>query len=152
MAKIKLNLDSSEPITFLREVAIPTPSGAELKIGFHFKHRTREQMADLIEAHAKKADEHAEKAKADFDAQTAAAEKAEKAGKKPPATRPLADYTREAIARDVQAVMDVASDWEVEGIAFNTEALTKFFSFYAGAARAITADYRVSMNEGRLGN
>lgn len=134
MAKIKLNLESTDDLSFLREVAIPTPTGTPLKIGFRFKHRTREQMADLAEKHAKLAGEYAEQAKDDT------------------SEKPLRDYITSAIKRDVLTVMELATDWEVDGLEFNSHNLGRFFALYSGAARAISEDYRISMMEGRLGN
>lgn len=133
MAKIKLNLDSTDALTFTRKVNIPTPSGQPLVIPFVFRHRTREEMADLIEAHAKRATEHADSVKDDS------------------TDKPLREYVSAGIERDVQAVMDVASGWEAD-IEFNAKHLSRLFSLYGGAAKAIMDDYRVSMNEGRLGN
>jgi hypothetical protein len=130
---IKLNLEPTDPLTYKRAVAIPTPDGKPLKIEFTFKHRTREELAALFDAYLAKA-----KAAADEEADTERVS--------------LVEATKAAIARDVEAVLDVASDWNVDKYPFDAESLTKFLSIYPGAAVAIATDYRVSHTEGRLGN
>ena len=130
---IKLNLEPTENLTYKRTVAIPTPDGKPLKIEFTFKHRTREKLAELFDAYLAKA-------------KIAADEEAE--GER----GSILEATKAAIARDVDAVLDVASDWNVDQYAFNAENLSRFLSIYPGAAVAIATDYRVSLTEGRLGN
>ena len=130
---IKLNLEPTEPLTYKRAVAIPTPDGKPLKIEFTFKHRTREELAALFDAYLEKAKAAAED---ESDGERGS----------------LVEATRAAVARDVEAVLDVASDWNVDKYAFNAENVGKFLSIYPGAAVAIATDYRVSHTEGRLGN
>jgi hypothetical protein len=68
-----------------------------------------------------------------------------------PPLQKLVDGVPKAIQDDVDAVMEAATGWNLDSD-FTPENLTKFFSLYARAAVAIATDYRVSMNEGRLGN
>ena len=138
MQKIKLNLEPNDRITFVSDVAIPTPDGKALKVSFDFRHRTREQMAKLLDTYLAKAREVA----AD-----AAAKVEDDEG-----TTLLADNVAELIARDVEAVMDVASGWYVEDHPYSAASLSKFFNLYPGAATAIVQHYRVSLLQGRLGN
>lgn len=132
MSKVKLSLDSKDRISFKRAVAIPTPDGSPLTIEFEFKHRTRTEFAKLM-------DEHIAKVRA-----------ATEVEREPGAS--ISDAVAEAIQRDVGAVMDVASGWNVDGLAFNADSLTKVIDQYPGAAMAIVTDYRISLTEGRLGN
>lgn len=132
---IKLNLEPNESLTYKRAVAIPTADGKPLKIEFTFRHRTREELAALF-------DEYLAKAKAAVEDESAT--DVERVS--------LVEATKAAIARDVEAVMDVAVDWNVEKYPFSAENITKFLRLYPGAAVAIATDYRVSHTEGRLGN
>lgn len=132
MLKVKLNLDPTDRITFSREVSIPTPDGEPLKIQFEFKHRTRAQMAEMMDGYISKARDYAK----------AAAKE----------SVPLADVVAESTRRDASAILDCAIGWNVEGYAFDAETLVKFLNLFPGAAMAVIEDYRVSLNEGRLGN
>lgn len=129
MDRIKLNLEPGEAITFEREVAIPTPDGNPFKLKFLFRHRTREQVAEMFDrvAAAKPADGEAVPAK------------------------PMVEMVRDAIKRDVALVLEIAADWGAEP-KFDADNLARFFGLYAGAAAAIAVDYRISLVEGRLGN
>lgn len=133
--KVKLNLDPTDRITFDRIVLIPTPEGKPLKLPVTYKHRTREQVAELFDGYVDKARKAAEAASIED---------------KP--SRQMADGVDDAVHRDIEAVKDVATDWGVEGYAFNDQNLGKFFRLYPGAASAIVTDYRISVTEGRLGN
>lgn len=152
MAKIKLDLDPQGPITYDREVAIPTPSGKPLKVMFTFKHRTREEMAELRERYIAKARENYVQATAEVEQEKVRREADEKAGRTymPPEPK-LVEGVPEAIATDVAATMDIATDWNIDS-EFNATNLSKFFSLYTAAPKAIGDDYFVSMTEGRLGN
>lgn len=130
MAKIKLNLDSNEPLTYKRTVLIPTEDGKALKIEFTFKHRDRIALAKLF-------DEYIGKARA-------AAEEVNE-------ERPLVESAEAGIRRDIETVLDIADSWNVD-LPFDELHLGKFFRRYPGAATAIATDYRVSLAEGRLGN
>lgn len=68
-----------------------------------------------------------------------------------PPMQKLVEGVPQAIKDDVDAVMEAATGWNLDS-EFNAENLAKFFSLYARAAVTIASDYRVSMNEGRLGN
>lgn len=132
MAKAKIDLDPKGDITYQREVSIPTPSGKALKVSFTFKQRTREQMAELLDTYIAKARESAKQ--------------------EVPEDSKMVDQVEQSIASDVSAILDVATDWNVEGYDFTTVNLTKFLRLYPGAAMAIVTDYRISQTEGRLGN
>lgn len=151
-AKIKIELDPQGPITFDREVSIPTPSGKPLKVTFTFRHRTREEMAEMTERYTAKAREQYVELQEELHREKKRREEAEAKGEVylPPA-RNLVEDVPKALQSDVDAVMDAAVGWNVDA-EFNVENLTKFFRRYAQAAVAIATDYRVSMNEGRLGN
>lgn len=138
MAKIKIDLNPTGPITFERVVEIPTPSGKPVKLPLTFKHRTREQMAALMDTYRQRAKETVE--------EPAASEDSEEA---------TADYlasVRRAMDSDVEAIMDVVVGWGIDGAEFTHENVLKFISLYPGAALAIISDYRVGMTQGRLGN
>lgn len=132
MSKVKLSLDPKDRISFKRKVAIPTADGSPLTIEFEFKHRTRTQFAQLM-------DEHIAKARAALSVERADDAK-------------VSDTVADAIQRDVEAVRDVATGWNVDGMPFDNDSLSKFFDVYPGAAMSIITDYRISLNEGRLGN
>jgi len=152
MAKIKIDLDPKGPLTYDREVPIPTPSGKPLKVTFTFKHRTREQMAELRERYIAKARDAYILATAEVEQEKAKREAEEKAGRTylPPEAK-LVEGIPEAIANDVAAVLDVADGWNLDA-EFTAENIGKFLMLYAAAPKAIGDDYFVSMTEGRLGN
>ena len=108
MAKIKIDLDPVGRITFQRTIQIPTADGSPLRITFDFVHRTREQMAELMEQYVAKARESLKEAE-------------DNSGQ----TTPAREAVETAIRRDTEAVMDVAAGWNVEGYAFNAESLAK---------------------------
>jgi glutamate/tyrosine decarboxylase-like PLP-dependent enzyme len=132
VAKAKIDLDPKGEITYEREVSIPTPSGKALKVSFTFKQRTREKMAELLDTYIAKARESAKQ--------------------ELPEDAKMVDQVEQSIASDVSAILDVATDWNVDGYQFTAENLTKFLRLYPGAAMAIVTDYRISQTEGRLGN
>ncbi len=151
-AKIKIDLDPEGPITFDREVSIPTPSGKPLKVTFTFRHRTREEMAEMTERYTEKARAQYVEVQDEIRREKAAREEAEARGETYlPPPRKLVEGVAEALRSDVEAVMDAATGWNLHQ-EFNEENLTKFFRLYSQAAVTIATDYRVSMNEGRLGN
>jgi hypothetical protein len=128
--KVKLSLDPKDRISFEREISIPTPDGKPVKITFEFKYRTREQTAELLDSYVTKAKASAEAAKG----------------------KDNAEQVDQAIRNDVQAIKEVATNWNVDGHAFDDETLAQFVSMYPGAPMAILRDYHVGMTEGRLGN
>lgn len=139
MPKVKLNLDTSDRITFKRTVKIPTPDGSDLAIEWEFRHRTRSELAKFI-------DDHVAQARADiesFSAEGAASDAA-------PAVRE--DLNARVIAREVTLLRGMAVGWDVDGYPFDEQSLQAFCDRYAGAASAVAADYRVSLEHGRLGN
>lgn len=152
MAKIKIDLDPKGPITYDREVAIPTPSGKPLKMTFTFKNRNREEMAELREKYIAKARDNYVQATAEVEKEKSRREEDEKSGRTymPPDPK-LVEGVPEAIANDVAAVLDVACGWNLD-YEFNAENVGKFLALYAAAPKAIGDDYFVSMTEGRLGN
>lgn len=152
MAKIKLDLDPQGPITFDREVSIPTPSGKVLKVAFTFLHRTREQLAELSDQMVMAARERYEQSQREAEIE-AVREAQAKADKVPylPQFKPAVDQVEQGLREDVEAVMRAATGWNLD-YEFTAENLTKFFRLYLGAAAAITAEYNVSMTKGRLGN
>lgn len=139
MAKIKLNLDPGEMLTFERVVTIPTPDGKGIGIPFVFKYRSREQLAELLAGFV-------ERARRDV----AAAQEQVEAGAED--SQDVRDQIAEGIKRDVATVRDLAVGWGVENHPFSDESLTALFNLYPGAAMEIARDYRVSLTEGRLGN
>lgn len=153
MAKIKIDLDPQGPITFEREVSIPTPSGKVLKVPFTFRHRTREEMAALTDGYIQQAREQFEKMQQTIAAERAASKEAEAEGRVyVPPFKPTVDGVDDGLKSDVRAVMDAATGWGLAEYEFNAENIEKFLRLYAGAATAIASDYRKSMTEGRLGN
>lgn len=140
MAKIKIDLDASDIITVTREVSIPTASGKPLKIKFDFKHRDRVAMNEFQDENAARAKVVIERVRGEI------AEK-ERDGD----GRLGQSFVLEAIKRDADAIMEIATGWNVDA-EFNADNLQKLCRGYPGAAAAIVNDYRVTMNEGRLGN
>lgn len=150
--KISIDLDPQGPLTFEREVSIPTPDGKPLKVTFTFKHRTREEMAAMQDAYMAKAREQYRQLQETAIAEKQAQADAEAAGQVyMPTMASSADGVEAAIRSDVETVMDCATDWNLTA-EFNADNLAKFFRRYVKAAETIAADYRVSMTQGRLGN
>jgi hypothetical protein len=58
----------------------------------------------------------------------------------------------EATKLDVDAIMEVAVGWNVEGYAFTAAVLEKFCNRYQTAGLTILSSYNKFMTEGRLGN
>lgn len=133
MAKIKLDLDATDVITFERAVDIPTPDGRPLAITFTFTYRDREALAAL------------------FDAYRAKAEAATKARIEATDDESVIEHVRAALVNDVATIMDIATGWNVDA-PWNEEYVRKMCLRYAGAPMAIVSDYRVSLTEGRRGN
>ena len=127
-AKPRIDLDPQGPITFKRDVRIPTPDGAELVLPVVFKYRDREAVAALF-------DRYREEAEAEI----------AKPG------RPVDQSVRDAIESDVKTLRDLMDGW---GLAypFDDAHLRLLCVRYAGSALAIVTDYRVSLTSGRLGN
>ena len=143
-AKIKLNLDPDTPLTFEREVTIPTPSGKALKVVWTFKHRTTDELAALYQ-------KWVDKARAEDEAAKARATASE--GTSDPVPVPdLLDNVRATQRRDVADILDIASGWNLDGYAFDETNVAKFVALYKAAGDVLREDYRVSMTEGRLGN
>ena len=129
MAKIKLDLEPSDSLTYEHAVDIPTPDGKGLKVTFTFKYRDREGIAKLF-------DGYHEKSRAISEGED---------------TRTTDEAVRQAIGNDVETLLDIAEGWNIDA-PFNTENLRKMCTKYAGAAMAVVTDYRISLTQGRLGN
>lgn len=136
MAKHKLDLDDTGPITFVRTIKIPTPSGTALDIKWTLKHRMRDEMAELMASYR----------------QRAADSKLDPVDDVPLTKEQAAQDARAAAESDADAIMDVASGWDLEGFGFSKENLVKLCMRYTAAAGTVLKDYSVSMYEGRLGN
>ena len=65
---------------------------------------------------------------------------------------PLAELAAEANRRAAENILDMASDWGIEGAEFTRDNVIKFCNLYPGAERAIFDDYQTGSLEGRLGN
>jgi hypothetical protein len=128
VAKIKLDLEPTDVLSFDRVVPIPTPDGKSLKVTFTFKYRDRESAIKYF-------DEYREQLVAFVDGEQSDA---------------LAK-TLEYIEFEVRTIMDVASGWNIDA-PWDATNLRKLLVKYAGAGSAIMADYRVSLTQGRLGN
>ena len=126
--RIKLDLDSTDSLDFEVTVPIPTPDGKALKIPFTFKYRDRVQTAQLF-------DTFRERAEATSDDTDAA----------------LAAIVTDAIEADAEMLLDIASGWGID-LEWNRDNASKFCRRYAGAARAVLAEYRTALTQGRLGN
>jgi hypothetical protein len=153
MAKVRLKLDPGEQITFKREVKIPTPDGKPLSVEFVFKHRTRDEMADLTERWIADGRANLLRVKDEEAAEQAARETAEASGET--YIEPIPDLksrAAEGIKRDVAVILECASDWNVEGYEFTAENIAKMIRMYNATASAVMNDYRTSIAEGRLGN
>lgn len=133
-AKIKLNLDPGERLTFERDVTIPTPSGKALVVKFTFLHRTTDELAKLYQSWMDKA--------------TAADEAAAASETKPT----LLDMVQTTQRRDVEDILDIATDWNIDGYPFVEKNIAAFVARYKAAGEVLREDYRVGMTEGRLGN
>jgi hypothetical protein len=140
MAKIKLNLDANDKLSVTGEVTIPTADGKALKIRFDFIWRDREAMAELTGDHLRRSKDAVEKAR------MAAADMADGDD-----AAFGVEFVREAIKRDVETVLDVATGWNVD-LPFDADTLGKFFRKYPAAASAIYQEYRTRMTEGKVGN
>lgn len=136
MAKPKIDLDDTGPITYARAIKIPTPSGVALDIKWTLKHRMRDEMAELMASYR----------------QRAADAKLEPVDDTPMTKEQAAKDARAAAESDADAIMDVACGWDFEGFSFGKENLVKLCMRYPAAAGTILKDYSVSMYEGRLGN
>jgi hypothetical protein len=144
VAKIKLNLDENDtipPIT--AEVEIPTPQGKALKVKFDFVYRDREAMAEFSTSLLAKSQRALEKARASI--AEANAESDEGVGE---FDRKL---VQDAMRRDVEMILDVATGWNVD-LPFDETTLGVFVKRYAGAPSAIYEEYKHRMTEGKRGN
>jgi hypothetical protein len=130
VAKIKLDLEPSESLTYEHAVNIPTPDGKGLKVSFTFKYRDRIAVAALSSTWSDRAT-----ARTELAGDTATSD----------------ETVRRMIDADVDAIMDVASGWNIDA-PFDRDNLRKLCIKYAGAALAILNDYGVSVTQGRLGN
>lgn len=143
MKKTRVDLDPKGPITFEREVAIPTPTGEELRLCFAFVVRSRTQWAEFVKRRLERMkvfDEPLEPMP-------------ERIGPvERPAQRDLVELAGEANRRNAENILDMAVDWGVEGVDFTRENVARFCNLYPGAERAIFDDYQHGSLEGRLGN
>jgi hypothetical protein len=130
VAKIKLDLESTESLTYDHTVSIPTPDGKGLKVTFTFKYRDRIAIAALSASWRDRASARTEPTDESV---------------------PADEVVRRMIDSDVDAILDVASGWNIDA-PFDRDNLRKLCIKYAGAAIAILNDYGVSMTQGRLGN
>lgn len=126
--RLRVDLDPQGPLTFKRDVEIPTPDGASLTLPVVFKYRDREAVAALFDGY-----------RAEADAEAAVP------------NRPVAESVRAAIESDVRTLRDLMDGWGLD-YPFDDDHLRKLCVRYAGAAFAIVTDYRVSLTAGRLGN
>ncbi len=140
MAKPKIDLDPVGPITFKRQIDIPTPSGKALQITWELKHRTRDEMAILGNSYAHKA----------YEIRTAAAESKE--DDRPMDKEQALAQSAEVTNTDVELILDVACGWDVDGYAFTRENIFKLCQLYPATAGTVLRHYNTSMHEGRLGN
>jgi hypothetical protein len=160
--EIRIDLDPKAPITYTRKISIPTPNGAPLTVTFTFLHRDADQMAELQESWAERGRillkaEAAEEAARDAERKRRIAD-----GEDPKAVAldeplRLLENTRKKRDNDADAIMDVATDWDLKAPSgtrheFTRDKLVRFLALYQAAAMTIIGDYRISMTEGRLGN
>lgn len=141
--KVRIDLAPQGPITFEREIKIPTPDGAALKLAFVFRWRSKVEMAEFTQPRLDRMRAAAVAAASD--------ETARMRGEDVPA-RSLKDIAAEANEMAADSIMAMACDWGIEGVEFTRENVLRFVNLYPGAEDAIFSDYRVGMLEGRLGN
>lgn len=169
-AKVKVDLNPTGPITFWWPVDIPTHERKTLTIEFLFKHRTKKQLAELQRERFNRArvkfDELQAKAKAERD--KAAAERkafeearraAEEAGEEPPEeevkfpeTPDFEQQAHDEIANCVEGLLELAEDWNIDGIEFNADNLALLCDKHGAAAESINQGYGEALSKGRLGN
>lgn len=140
--KISIDLSPQGPITFKREVKIPTPDGKPLAIEFGFKARTRLEMAELQEKWGTTDSPLLDEARA-------AMEEAAKNGEKVRIEH--VSITKESIENEVPMLLDILTEWNLD-IELSRDSLTLFVNRYPGAFATLTSDYRESINQGRVGN
>ncbi|MBP6544230.1 MAG: hypothetical protein KA265_16695 [Piscinibacter sp.] len=141
MKKTRVDLDPKGPITFEREVAIPTPTGEALQVCFAFVVRSRVEYAEFVTRRISRMKV--------FEEPQAEVLKIEAQPERKPE---LADLAAEANKRAAENILDMARDWGIEGADFTRENVVKFCNLYPGAERAIFDDYQTGSLEGRLGN
>lgn len=142
MKKVRIDL-APKDITFEREVSIPTSDGSDLKLCFAFRHRTRTEFAAFTQPRLERLHVLAQQAIAQEEARL----RGEIAGAKD-----LLAMAEEANLRNADSILQMASDWGIEGEEFTRENVARFCNLYPGAEDAIFEDYRRGMLEGRLGN
>lgn len=160
--EIRIDLDPEGPITFVRPIGIPTPSGDAMKIDFTFLHRDADEMAALQEDWAERGRTALKADAVEKKARDAARKARIEAGDDPDTValdEPLRvrEHTIEKREADADAIMAVATDWGLKAPSgakyeFTRENVVKFLKLYPGAAIKIITDYRVGLTEGRLGN
>lgn len=129
IAKAKFSLSAAP--TFTAPVLISIPGAADAEVIFTFKHRTRDALND-------------------FNATLkAAAEAAVQAEKDSGDAEVKADP--EAVAKDVELILDVASGWELEE-PFDAKSIEKLVQNYIGAARFVVTTYFAEMSGARTKN
>ncbi len=136
-AKIKLDLDAPEGFTFPQAVKIPNEAGKKLEVTFDFIYRDREAFARLQDEFMSKAEEA-----------FGLAQQLQGGEQTAPS---MVEIQARALARDVEAVQQVASGWNLDS-EFNAENLTKFLKRYPGAGMAVITAYKTSLTDGRLPN
>lgn len=129
MAKIKLDLESTDTLTFDRTIPIPTPDGKNLKITFTFKYRDREQVARFFDTYREDLSAFAD---------------VESDGN-------MADRVLEYMEFELRTIMEIACGWNIEA-PWEAANVRKLLVKYAGSGNAILGDYRVSLLQGRVGN
>lgn len=167
MDKIKgIDLSPDAPITFACDVEIPTEAGSKA-LGFTFKHRNREQVAQLRDQHRAEADAAA-KAEGDDDqvasALTAirfALEAEDAVPRETLATirlacaietkRSVLETTKDGIAKDVAMLRDLVSGWDMD-LPLTDATLRAMCVRYPAAPLAILNAYLAAIYRGRLGN
>lgn len=159
---IRIDLDPEGQITFQRPVDIPKPSGETMKVTFTFIHRDSDEMAVLQETWIEHSRAVLKREAAEKKARDAARKARIESGEDADLVyldepMRLQEMTRQKRESDADAVMAVATDWNLKSPAgvkyeFTRDNLLKFLKMYQAAALKIITDYRLGMSEGRLGN
>ncbi len=156
-SKVKIDLYPEGPITFTAPVEIPTAAGDTVHIEFVFKHRTRKQLGELVDARVARVRarfdaEDAERKRREAE-RAAARERGEEVDDEPafPPGKYLDDAVQE-IADSVKGLLEIAEGWNIVGHEFNAENLQQLCDLHGAAANRISTAYREALANGRLGN
>ena len=149
MAKASKIILGKRPKNFTKTVTFDMLTGGEGCVEITYKYRTRSEFAAFY-------DDFQAKLKASADAEVARMKAAEEKAKEAGEPAPEFSITQENITSrqaevHIEFIMGCVEGWNLD-VSFDRDAVAELVDTLPAGAKAIISDYRVAIDEGRLGN